>query len=79
VIGFLSGIGWTILVAKICQLYPNYPPNKLLDRFFFIYSKWKWSEIPVIIEEIKPEPGNLKLSADQWKHEFRDKNVIKKK
>lgn len=76
VIGYLSGIAWTILVAKICQLYPNYPVSKLLERFFFIYSKWKWQEMPVMIEEIKDDPNNKRLSADQWKHDFRNKNVF---
>jgi len=57
--GYLGGIGWTILVAKICQLYPNYSPNKLLDRFFFIYSKWLWADIPVLIEDIRNEQNKF--------------------
>lgn len=39
---YLGGIGYTILLAKIMQLYPNYSPLKLLSRFFYIYSKWAW-------------------------------------
>ena len=30
--GYLGGISWSILVAKICQLYPKYCPNKLIER-----------------------------------------------
>lgn len=48
---YLGGISYTILLAKICQLYPNYSPLKLLDRFFFIYSHWEW-EIPVTLESL---------------------------
>lgn len=50
--GYLGGAGFSIMLAKICQLYPNYSPLQLLDRFFFIYSNWAWS-IPVTIEKMK--------------------------
>lgn len=53
--GYLGGISWAILVAKICQLYPNYKPSKLLERFFMIYYKWPWDELDVKIEEMNEE------------------------
>lgn len=53
--GFLGGIAWTILVAKICQLFPNYEPNRLLERFFFIYALWRWQDMPVQIEELRED------------------------
>jgi poly(A) polymerase len=45
---YLGGIGYTVLLAKIIELYPNYSPLKLLSRFFYIYSKWVW-ETPVLL------------------------------
>jgi poly(A) polymerase len=54
---YLGGIGYTILLAKICQLYPNYSPLKLLERFFYIYSRWFW-EIPVNLENIPDMDDN---------------------
>lgn len=46
--GYLGGAALSILLAKICQLYPNYSPLQLLDRFFLIYSNWVWTH-PVCI------------------------------
>lgn len=47
--GFLGGAALSLMLAKICQLYPNYSPLQLLDRFFFIYANWVWT-IPIMIE-----------------------------
>lgn len=51
--GYLGGISWAILVAKICQIFPNHKPSKLLSEFFTIYSIWNWKEVPV---RIMPSP-----------------------
>jgi len=41
-VGFLGGINFNILVAYVCQLYPNQVPAGLLQRFFKLYSHWVW-------------------------------------
>mmetsp|Transcript_34034 Transcript_34034/g.63535 ORF Transcript_34034/g.63535 Transcript_34034/m.63535 type:complete len:535 (+) Transcript_34034:58-1662(+) len=43
IVGFFGGITWSLLVAKICQLYPNYAPNQLVNRFFRLYYQWNWN------------------------------------
>ena len=52
--GYLSGVSLVILVAKVCQLYPKLKSNKLIRKFFEVYSNWDW-ENPVLISEIKTE------------------------
>lgn len=57
VMGYLGGVSWAILVAKICQMFPKLKPNKLIKRFFEVYSSWDWSNEPVLLNEIKKEVG----------------------
>jgi hypothetical protein len=34
VFGYLGGVSWAILVARVCQLYPNALPSALIKSFF---------------------------------------------
>ncbi|KOM30307.1 hypothetical protein LR48_Vigan1091s001900 [Vigna angularis] len=60
VTGFLGGINWALLVARICQLFPNALPNMLVSRFFRVYTKWRWPN-PVMLCGI--EEGSLGLQV----------------
>lgn len=60
VLGFLGGVSWALLVARICQLYPNAAPSTLVSRFFRVYEQWKWPN-PVLLNTIAD--GNLGLKV----------------
>lgn len=50
VLGFLGGVAWALLTARICQLYPNAAPSTLVSRFFRIYEQWKWPN-PILLTQ----------------------------
>ncbi|OBA28822.1 Poly(A) polymerase [Hanseniaspora valbyensis NRRL Y-1626] len=52
VFGFPGGVAWAMLVAKICQLYPNANSATIVQKFFFVYYSWKWPQ-PVLLKTIE--------------------------
>jgi poly(A) polymerase len=57
--GYLGGIAWALLTAKICQLFPYESPAKLLERFFWLYgNEWNWDEWHIKIESGKDEENS---------------------
>ncbi|XP_057446982.1 nuclear poly(A) polymerase 1-like [Lotus japonicus] len=70
VAGFLGGINLALLVARICQLYPNALPNMLVSRFFRVYTQWRWPN-PVMLCGI--EEGSLGLQIWDPRRNPKDK------
>lgn len=62
VLGYLGGVSWAMLVARVCQLYPNAAPATLVHRFFLVMSKWDWPA-PVLL---KPLDTENKLNFPVW-------------
>ncbi len=56
VLGYLGGVSWAMLVARVCQLYPNATASTLLQKFFLVFLKWQWPQ-PVLLK--KPEEAGL--------------------
>ncbi|XP_041353057.1 poly(A) polymerase type 3-like isoform X1 [Gigantopelta aegis] len=61
-LGYLGGVSWAMLVARVCQLYPNSAPATLLHKFFMVFSKWDWPN-PVLL---KPLETDNKLGFPIW-------------
>ncbi|VEU21068.1 DEKNAAC101955 [Brettanomyces naardenensis] len=59
--GFPGGVAWAMLVARICQLYPNAVGSSIVSKFFLIYLRWKWPQ-PVLLQPIEDGP----LQAKVW-------------
>ncbi|XP_043844102.1 poly(A) polymerase alpha-like [Dromiciops gliroides] len=47
-----------MLVARICQLYPNATASTLVHKFFFVFSRWEWPT-PVLLK--RPKACHLNL------------------
>jgi len=62
VFGFLGGVSWAILVARVCQLYPNAVASTLLQKFFSFYCAWKWPT-PILLTDIVNESP---LGLEVW-------------
>ncbi|GMF60743.1 unnamed protein product [Phytophthora fragariaefolia] len=60
-LGYLGGISWAILVAFVCQLYPNADPAQIFVRFFQVLSEWQWPQ-PVMLNMIY----DAGLGFDMW-------------
>ncbi|XP_010916255.1 nuclear poly(A) polymerase 1 isoform X2 [Elaeis guineensis] len=70
VAGFLGGINWALLVARICQLYPKALPSMLVSRFFRVYTQWRWPN-PVMLCDI--EEGTLGLPVWDPRKNYKDR------
>ncbi|KAH7887389.1 poly-A polymerase [Phlebopus sp. FC_14] len=58
--GFFGGVAWAILVARICQLYPNAVAGAIVSRFFIIMYQWSWPQ-PVLLKQIEEGPLQVRV------------------
>lgn len=60
IMGFPGGVAWAMLVARICQLYPNAVAATIVGKFFNIYTKWNWPQ-PVLLKPIEDGPLQVRV------------------
>ena len=58
--GFPGGVAWAMLVARVCQLYPNAVGAVIVSKFFYIYLRWKWPQ-PVLLKPIEDGPLPVRI------------------
>ncbi|KAG7097407.1 hypothetical protein E1B28_004757 [Marasmius oreades] len=58
--GFFGGVAWAMVVARICQLYPNAIAGAIVSRFFIILYQWSWPQ-PVLLKQIEEGPLQVKV------------------
>ena len=62
-IGFLGGVSWAMFVARTCQLYPNATPSVLVQKFFYVASKWEWPK-PIMLKKLTE--SNIDVGLQNW-------------
>ncbi|KAJ2776512.1 polynucleotide adenylyltransferase [Coemansia javaensis] len=66
--GFLGGVAWAMLVARVCQLYPNKCASTVVRRFFSVLTKKRW-ETPIMLKNIETGPAHLEVwSSNRYHH-----------
>ncbi|KAJ3345359.1 polynucleotide adenylyltransferase [Kappamyces sp. JEL0680] len=40
VMGFFGGVAWAIVVARVCQMFPNATASSIVSKFFRIMHEW---------------------------------------
>jgi len=75
-IGFLGGVNWAILVGFVCKLYPNASAGKVLCRFFWWMSSWKWPLPIELTPKIDNPPGMDKKIWDPIKYPWDGRDLM---
>ncbi|EAY85083.1 hypothetical protein OsI_06439 [Oryza sativa Indica Group] len=74
VTGLLGGVSWALLVARVCQLYPNAVPSMLVSRFFRVFTQWQWPN-PVMLCAIEND-DNLGFAVWDPRKNPRDRSHV---
>jgi poly(A) polymerase len=58
--GFPGGVAWALMVARVCQLYPNVSAATMVGKFFRILAKWEWPA-PILLKNIEDGPLSVRV------------------
>ena len=60
IMGFPGGVAWAMLVARVCQLYPQATGSTVINKFFRIIGQWSWPQ-PVLLKKIEEGPLQVRI------------------
>ena len=60
VMGFPGGVAWAMMVARVCQLYPQATGSTIIGKFFRIIGQWSWP-LPVLLKKIEDGPLQVRV------------------
>ena len=64
--GYLGGVAWAILVARICKDNPKMAPNQILARFFQFYRDYDWrADNPITLVDILNNKDRVPFTIDE--------------
>ncbi|KAI7880776.1 polymerase [Lichtheimia hyalospora FSU 10163] len=72
ILGFLGGVAWAIMVARVCQLYPNACASTVASKVFGIMVNWQWPH-PVRLCDDKEGPSLVNLQSWDPKRNYMDR------
>lgn len=58
VFGFPGGIAWAIMVASVCQSYPQACGSVVVGKFFNLIGAWQWPR-PIMLKSIEDSAGGV--------------------
>ena len=58
VMGFPGGVAWAMMVANICQSYPQACGSVVVGKFFHLMGTWNWPR-PVMLKDIDENPPGM--------------------
>lgn len=64
-IGYLGGVNWAILVARVVMMYPRAAPATLMRLFFKTWAEWPWPK-PVTLCEIQKAASVPGVKQEVW-------------
>ncbi len=80
-VGYFGGVSWSMAVARVCQLYPNFCAKQIVERFFYTFSSWSWEENgPIMLchpQEVKIPPALIRQGGVAVLSQFKDWNPSK--
>ena len=80
-IGYFGGVSWSMAVARVCQLYPNFCAKQIVERFFYTFANWPWEDNKAVVlchpQDVRIPPALIRQGGMAVLTQFKDWNPVK--